>query len=202
MSELMIFQYRQPDVHGIRPFSGSSEADEERFTVFVDQVFRGLPCIEQRMSAASYLRGVLTTEGRKSINRIGESLGLSATARHSLRHFVNDSPWDWGGVRNEIVRWIERVESVRAWVFAPVFMPKRGAMSVGVHKAFVPVKERTMNCQIGIGLFLAAAGRTIPVDWRLVLPREWIQDGGLRSQHRCFRASSLVRASGWCEPGT
>ncbi|GAA3746423.1 hypothetical protein GCM10022402_27420 [Salinactinospora qingdaonensis] len=73
---------------------------------------------------------------------------------------------------------------MHAWVLVPVFIPKRGAKSAGVHKAFVSIIERALNCQIGIGLFPATADRTIPVDWRLMLPRQWLQDAELCRQAR------------------
>ncbi|GAA3746415.1 hypothetical protein GCM10022402_27410 [Salinactinospora qingdaonensis] len=75
-----------------------------KFTAFAEHVFQHLPRIEQRTTAASYIQGILTTPDKKSINRAADALGLSGAARHALRHFINDNPWPWDDVRQELAR--------------------------------------------------------------------------------------------------
>lgn len=163
---------------------GSEPVGNSHFADFTDRVFQKINRADQRLFATSYVQGILNTPGRKSINRMVEYLGMADSKHHSLRHFINDSPWEWGNVRAELIRWMVQHDITHSWVLAPAFIPKRGVKSAGVHKAFIPALGRTVNCQIGMGLFLATSDRAVPVDWRLVLPRQWVRDADLRRQAR------------------
>ncbi|WP_150241756.1 IS701 family transposase [Nocardiopsis quinghaiensis] len=154
--------------------------DTTRLETFVQRVFQHMNRPTQRQSATVYIRGILATPGKKSINRIASTLGLPDRVRHSLRHLVNDSPWDWEPARAELARSVHDLGEAHAWALVPAFIPKRGAKSPGVHRAFVPTIERTINCQIGMGLFLVGGNGAVPVDWRLVLPHQWVRDDELR----------------------
>ncbi|GHG10792.1 putative ISXo8 transposase [Streptomyces filamentosus] len=100
----------------------------------------------------------------------------SPTASQSLHRFVNASPWEWEPVRGQLRRWVEERTRPKAWTIGVAVVPKRGDQSCGVHRRFVPALGRTINCQVGIGQFLATSRGPIPVDWRLHLPGEWSEE--------------------------
>ncbi|WP_326808599.1 transposase [Streptomyces sp. NBC_01775] len=162
-----------PALTGIQPVSS-----------FAEGLFGHLPRADQRGWAETYLRALLTTPGKKSVRRLAAAVSASPTACQSLQQFVNASPWDWEPVRRELTRWAEARHPVHAWTIAPAVLPKRGEHSVGVHHRFVPGAGRTLNCQLGVGLFLSGPGVHTPVDWRLFLPGPWCDDPALRRRTR------------------
>jgi hypothetical protein len=153
-------------------------------SVISEQLFGHLPRADQRYWARAYLQGLLTTEGKKSVRRIAATVSDSSTASQSMHQFVNASPWDWGPARAELTRWAERRTAPLAWVLETAVMRKRGDHSCGVHRRFVPATGRSVNCQVGIGAFLATESDAFPVEWSLLLPGAWSGDEERRSRAR------------------
>lgn len=151
---------------------------------FAEEIFGYLSRADQRRWARTYLKGLLLTEGKKSMRRLAEAASASPTAWYSLQQFINNSPWEWEPARHALARWVEQRSSVRAWTIAPIILPKRGGHAVGVHRRFVASAGRAFNCQVGMALFLSCPGASFPVDWRLVLPPEWLDDTALRQRAR------------------
>ncbi len=143
---------------------------------FADPLFGKLPRADQREWANTYLRGLLSTPGKKSMRRLAESVSSSPTAWYSLQQFISGSSWDWEQPRGELARWVDQRASVRAWTVATAAVTKRGDQSVGVHRRFVPSAGRMVNCQLGTALFLSCPGANFPTDWKLHLPTEWAAD--------------------------
>ena len=165
--------------------TGSSDHPAfDALDAFVAEIFERLPRADQRRWAHVYTRGLLTTPGRKTVRRLAASVSDSATAAQALHQFVNASPWDWEPVRARLADWAVRRSGPRALLLATAVLPKRGDRSCGVHRRFVPQEGRTVNCQVGIGAFLAAERATVPVDWRLLLPGAWSADPGMRDRAR------------------
>lgn len=154
----------------------STLEEGRRVAGFADQLFTHLPRADQRRWAAAYLLGLLAVSGRKSVRSLAAAITDSPTASQSLHRFINASPWDWQPVRGELRRWIEQRTRPKAWTVGVAVVPKRGDQSCGVHRRFVPPLGRTINCQVGIGQFLATSRGQIPVDWRLHLPSEWSEE--------------------------
>ncbi|MGA5424493.1 IS701 family transposase [Streptomyces lavendulocolor] len=156
------------------------------------RLFHRLPRADQRRWAGAYLTGLLTTPGKKSVRNMGWAVCSSYTASQSLHQAVNESTWSWTDVRAELTSWCRERTEVRGWALGRVTLPKRGRYSAGVHRRFDPAAGRTLNCQLGIGLFLLTGrGAAVPVDWRLHLPDEWLDDTALR---RRARIPDTVRA--------
>ncbi|MEU6996617.1 transposase [Streptomyces sp. NPDC046465] len=151
---------------------------------YAETVFGHLRRADQRRWAAAYVLGLLTTPGRKSVRRLAAQLHAGPTAAQSLHQFANASPWDWQPARRELLHLAERHTRVRAWTVGVAVLPKRGSHSCGVHQRFERATGRTVNCQMGIGLFLSSDAAHIPVGWRLRLPKEWHEDEELRARTR------------------
>ncbi|WP_051741212.1 IS701 family transposase [Streptomyces xylophagus] len=156
----------------------------EGFAAFGRQLFEHLPRADQQRWGQVYLHGLLATPGKKSVRRMAEAVTSSATASQSLQQFVNASPWEWDATRRELVRWVEERLPTHAWTLASTVLPKRGDHSVGVHRRFVREQGRTVNCQLGMAVFLSGEGEHMPVDWRLHLPEPWAGDEAVRRRAR------------------
>ncbi|MFB8030360.1 transposase [Streptomyces sp. NPDC056465] len=161
-----------------------SAVNRPAFDAFVAEVFEALPRADQRRWAHVHTRGLLVTPGRKTVRRLAASVSDSATAAQALHQFVNASPWSWEPVRGRLADWVVRRSRPRALVIGTAVLPKRGDRSCGVHRRFVPQGGRTVNCQVGIGAFLATDDATVPVGWRLLLPGPWSEDRELRDRAR------------------
>jgi hypothetical protein len=175
--------------------SNASNASEA-FDAFVAEIFERLPRADQRKWAQVYTRGLLMTPGRKTVRRLAASVSDSATAAQALHQFVNASPWDWEPVRARLADWVVRRSGPRALLLGTAVLPKRGDRSCGVHRRFVPQEGRTVNCQVGIGAFLAADRATVPVDWRLLLPGPWSADPQVRDRARVPEDAAGTQDSG------
>lgn len=151
---------------------------------FVRSIFMSLPRSDQRRWAEIYFRGLLTVQGKKTIRRmIDGTLGLEpSTASQSLQQFISQSTWDWYQMRELLARNIQRRLDPKAWVVNQSIVPKRGKHSVGVSHKFISSLGRTINCQVGIGLFLATNSGSVPIDWSLALDDTWTGDKGRRSR--------------------
>jgi hypothetical protein len=130
------------------------------------------------------VQGLLTTSGKKSVKRLAETISSSPATSQSLHQFVNASPWDWRPVREELTRWTEQQMTPRALVIGQAVLRKRGEHSCGVHRRFLASTGRSVTCQVGIGAFVSAPHRALPVDWRLLLPGSWAKDPERRLRTR------------------
>ncbi|MGW0419608.1 IS701 family transposase [Streptomyces sp. NPDC003015] len=186
-----------PGLGAPRVRTGSSDHPAfDPFDAFVAEIFERLPRADQRRWAHVYTRGLLLTPGRKTVRRLAASVSDSDTAAQALHQFVNASPWDWEPVRARLADWVARRSGPRALLLGTAVLPKRGDRSCGVHRRFVPQEGRTVNCQVGIGAFLAGDRATVPVDWRLLLPGAWSADPKVRDRARVPEDAAGTQDSG------
>ncbi|MWA08074.1 hypothetical protein E5671_02390 [Streptomyces sp. BA2] len=151
---------------------------------FVDDVFGYLPRADQRRWADAYLRGLLTVPGKKTIRQMAKAVSLSAGAPQALQQFISASPWDWEAAREALARKAAAQLPPHAWTIGMTLAVKRGEHSVGVHRRFVAAAGRTLNCQVGVGLFLTSGSQSLPVDWSLLMDEGWSSDERRRRRAR------------------
>ncbi len=164
-----------------RPATTRTETREVVLDELGSALFASLPRRDQREKGLDYIRGLLETEGRKSIRNIALQLGTAA-AEQSLHHFISDSTWDWNPVRLALARYLLQTAPPQAWVVQPAIIPKAGAHSVGVGRQFSPDIGQALNAQQAVGVWAASEEMTGPVDWRLRLSREWVDDAERRDR--------------------
>jgi DDE superfamily endonuclease len=157
-----------------------SAGEQDELSRFSHKIFRSMPRIDQKRWAEVYLRGLLTVHGKRSLRRIAESV-IGQPAHQSLQQFLNQSPWRWNPVRESLAQHISELVRPQAWVVDQVVIPKRGLHSVGVERRFVHQKDKTISCQLGIGMFIAAEHLSLPVNWRILLSKRWGENHKLRA---------------------
>ncbi|WP_443054281.1 IS701 family transposase [Streptomyces sp. NBC_00683] len=143
---------------------------------FSSHVFGYLQRVDQRRWADTYLRGLLSTPGRKTVRHMARTLALPASAPQALQQFVTASPWNWETAQRELARLAVSALSSPAWTIGTVLLEKRGRHSVGVRQHTDLPSGRRVNCQIGIGLFLTDDRSSLPVSWRLLMDDAWCGD--------------------------
>lgn len=65
---------------------------------------------------------------------------------------------------------------------ADVSFPKDGKMSAGVARQWCEALGKRANCQVAVSLHAACDTASVPISWRLFLPKEWDEDAGRRSR--------------------
>ncbi|WP_354598072.1 transposase [Streptomyces sp. JL1001] len=146
-------------------------------------LFSVFPRKDQRLKAEQYLRGLLHAEGRKSIRNIAGYIG-GATAEQSLHHFISDSTWDWQPMRAALAAHLEQAAAPQAWVVRSLPIPKAGEHSVGVDRLLAPRPGQTFRGQQAFGVWFASEELSAPVNWRLLLPDQWLTDHERRERAR------------------
>ncbi|MGW7189090.1 IS701 family transposase [Streptomyces sp. NPDC054838] len=134
---------------------------------------------DQRHKGELYVDGLLTAPGRKTMRNLAASTDERA-AEQSLHHFISCSTWDWSPLRARLACGLDRLLAPRAWVVRPLVIPKTGRHSVGVGRRFVPQLGQVVNSQHGYGLWLASGAAAVPVNWRLSLSGDWLDDAEMR----------------------
>lgn len=118
---------------------------------------------------------------RKSIEPIANRLPDGNI--QALQQFVNQSPWSTEQVRAALARKMEAEFVPEAyWLIDEVSFPKQGKHSVGVARQYCGALGKTANCQVAVTLDLGTEESSIPLDWALYLPEEWIDDPARRKK--------------------
>jgi hypothetical protein len=150
---------------------------------FCEDLFSSFTRSDQRKWGLAYVRGLVSVPGRKTIRRISDQV-VGWRADQSLQQFVNQSPWGWDMVRRNLTQHVVAASWPQALVVEEVVFPKNGESSVGVARQFAPTARRTLNCQLGLVLLLVSDKGSVPVTWRLQLPKEWDEDVERRAHSR------------------
>ncbi|MCK2220668.1 transposase [Actinomadura sp. ATCC 31491] len=158
-------------------------APEIWLSSFCEDLFSTFLRSDQRRWGEVYVQGLLSVPGRKSIRRISAQV-VGRPVDQCLQQFINQSPWDWAPVRQRLAQLLVEAIRPKAWVLEEVVFPKNGSKSVGVARQFVPSAGRLLNCQVGLAVVLVGEEGGCPVNWRLLLPRCWDDDDGLRERAR------------------
>jgi hypothetical protein len=116
------------------------------------------------------------------MRRIADQV-VGRRVEQSLQQFVNQSPWRWDGVRRALAHRASAIRP-RAWLVQEAIFPKNGGSSVGVAKQFAASAGRTLNCQLGLVVYLANGQHRCAVNWRLMIPKIWDGDDERRKRTR------------------
>jgi len=136
---------------------------------------------KQRRWAQVYMRGLLLEGRRKSCQPMAGR--LPDGDEQSLQQFVNQSPWAWTTMRAAIAhKMTAALGPGGAWIVDDTGFPKQGRHSVGVMRQYCPPLGKRANCQVGVSVSHATQQGAMPLDWRLYLPQEWLEDPARRAQ--------------------
>jgi SRSO17 transposase len=135
---------------------------------------------------AGWRRGLLLPGERKSIEPMAARLNphdVQAT-RQSLHHLVAKAPWNdqslLDHVREEVLPVMQKHGNVVAWIVDDTGFPKKGKHSVGVTRQYCGQVGKQENCRIAVSLSVATWNSSLPIAYRLYLPKEWAEDAERR----------------------
>jgi SRSO17 transposase len=131
---------------------------------------------KRRTWAPLYLRGLLGSGERKSLQPMAARLGLSG--HDQLQHFIASPAWDdaplWRVLAERADRLVGGPEAVL--VVDDTALPKKGTLSVGVERQYCGQLGKKASCQALVSLTLAGREAPVPVGLRLFLPEKWTGD--------------------------
>ena len=136
----------------------------------------------------NYCKGLLLSGERKSIEPMAARLDPDNTQpmRQSLHHLVAKAPWSDGvllqQVRKQVLPTMRKQGPVVAWIVDDTGFPQKGEHSVGVTRQYCGQVGKQENCRVAVSLSMATWGSSLPIAYRLYLPKEWAEDAERREK--------------------
>src|ERR1039457_1609158 len=136
----------------------------------------------------NYCRGLLLPGERKSIEPMAARLepGSVQATRQSLHHLVAKAPWSdetlLEHVRKQVLPAMRKHGPVVAWIVDDTGFPKKGTHSVGVARQYCGQVGKQDNCRVAVSLSVATWTSSLPIAYRLYLPKEWAEDSKRREK--------------------
>jgi SRSO17 transposase len=158
----------------------------DRFMAYVEGLTSVIGHADRAAPLRDYCAGLLVTEGRKSVEPLAAATAPGGTsAQHQkLLHFVAEGQWSdervLAKVREMVLAAVERRGPIEAWIIDDTAFPKQGTHSVGVHHQYCGQLGKQANCQVVVTLSIANHHWSLPIAYRLYLPRAWVDDAARR----------------------
>jgi len=144
--------------------------------------------------AEQYLRGLIQS-GRKNMERMAEA--VPETDYQQLQHFLTHSPWDHQAVMQQVSAETDRLlggQPDTCLLIDESSFVKKGKDSAGVARQWCGRLGKVENCRVGVFAVLCHGERHIPIDRRLYLPKEWVDDRQRSRQAGIPDADSIARS--------
>lgn len=157
----------------------------ERFDQFMEHLAAGLGHADRHSGLRGYCTGLLLPLERKSVEPMAASIDpLRASARHqALHHFVAQADWSDEEILRRVAQWVVARMDLSAgafWIVDDTGFPKKGEHSVGVARQYCGQLGKQDNCQVAVSVSLATEVASVPVAYRLYLPKQWAEDRARR----------------------
>ena len=136
----------------------------------------------------NYCKGLLLSGERKSIEPMAARLDPAnvQAVRQSLHHLVAKAEWSdqalLAQVRGHVLPAMVKHGSVVAWIVDDTGFPKKGRHSVGVARQYCGQVGKQEDCRVAVSLSVATWSSSLPVGYRLYLPREWAEGAERRKK--------------------
>src|SRR5580698_9065545 len=136
----------------------------------------------------NYCKGLLLPGERKSIEPMAARLDAENVQpmRQSLHHLVAKAPWSdetlLDEVRKRVLPAMQKQGPVVAWIVDDTGFPKKGKHSVGVTRQYCGQVGKQENCRVAVSLSVSTWSSSLPIAYRLYLPKEWAEDGERREK--------------------
>ena len=166
-----------------------SEGDADaRFAAYVEGLASVVGHADRSGPLRDYCTGLILPGERKSVEPMAAKTAPARTAaqHQSLLHFVGVAAWSDETVLDKVCEMVlpavERHGPIAAWIIDDTGLPKQGKHSVGVHHQYCGQLGKQANCQVAVSLSIANHHASLPVAYRLYLPKDWAEDGARRSK--------------------
>jgi len=164
------------------------EESDSRFVAFIGSLNEVIGHRDRTGPFRDYCAGLLAGCERKSVEPLAAiTAPARVSAQHqSLLHFVGKAPWSddavLGKLREMTLPVLEKHGPVEAWIVDDTGFPKKGKHSVGVARQYCGQLGKQDNCQAAVSLSIANQHASLPIAYRLYLPKDWAGDPARRAK--------------------
>ena len=164
------------------------EESEARFEAYVQAVTSVIGHKDRALPLRDYCKGLLVETGRKSVEPMAAATAPDKTApqHQSLLHFVGNAPWSDAAVLRKVrdltLPALEKHSPIEAWILDDTGYPKKGKHSVGVARQYCGQLGKQDNCQSAVSISAANHHASLPIGYRLYVPKEWADDEARRKK--------------------
>ena len=162
---------------------------ESRFEAYCDELVKVLSHADRSQPARWYLKGLMLPGNRKSVEPMAARVYPEdvRSAHQSMHHLVAHAEWSdealLATVTGLVLPVLTRGGDPCTWIIDDTGFPKKGTHSVGVARQYCGQEGKTDNCRVAVSLSLGTQAGSLPLSYRLYLPREWTDDA-----ERCLAA--------------
>ena len=166
----------------------NEEKAEGRFAAYVAGLASVLGHADRIGPLRDYCTGLMLPGERKSVEPMAARTAPARTAaqHQSLLHFVGVANWSDEKVlikvREMVLPSMTRHGPIEAWIIDDTAFPKQGTHSVGVQHQYCGQLGKEANCQVAVSLSIANHSASLPVAYRLYLPKDWADDNARRGK--------------------
>ena len=162
-------------------------ADLIEFEQYMTHLSEGLGHADRHAGLLGYCTGLMSPLARKSVEPMAAHLDpMKLRSRHqSLHHFVADAAWSDEEMLLRVAQWVVPEMDFSDggwWIIDDTGFPKQGRHSVGVARQYCGMLGKQDNCQVAVSVSLACEAASLPVQWKLYLPKEWAADPARREK--------------------
>ncbi len=161
---------------------------EARFALYVDALGSVIGHAGRIKRLRDYCTGLILPGERKSVEPMAARTNPAhVSAQHqSLLHFVGAGDWSdekvLAKVSELVLPAITKQGPMEVWIIDDTGLPKKGRHSVGVKPQYCGQLGKEANCQVTVSLSIANHFASLPVGYRLYLPKEWAEDHARRER--------------------
>ena len=161
---------------------------ETRFERYGEAMVAALGHADRVAPATWYLQGLMLPGGRKSVEPMAARVHPERvrSAHQSMHHLVAEADWSdealLAAAAGEVLPKLVRNDEPVWWVLDDTGFPKKGKHSVGVSHQYCGQTGKQDNCRVAVSLTLATHEGSLPLAFRLYLPREWADDPARREK--------------------
>ena len=161
---------------------------EARFASYVDALGSVIGHADRTGPLRDYCTGLILPGERKSVEPMAaRTAPARVSAQHqSLLHFVSTGGWSdekvLAKISELVVPAITKHGPIEVWIIDDTGLPKKGRHSVGVKPQYCGQLGKEANCQVAVSLSIANHFASLPVGYRLYLPKEWAEDRARRDR--------------------
>ena len=161
---------------------------EARFAFYVDALGSVIGHADRTGPLRDYCTGLILPGERKSVEPMAaRTAPARVSAQHqSLLHFVGAGGWSdekvLAKISELVVPAITKHGPIEVWIIDDTGLPKKGRHSVGVKPQYCGQLGKEANCQVAVSLSIANHFASLPVGYRLYLPKEWAEDRARRDR--------------------
>jgi SRSO17 transposase len=155
---------------------------QKRFAAYLDGLAQAAGHADRIIPFKNYCTGLLLEGDRKSVEPMAARLAPDNVRRthQSLHHLVADAPWSdeeiLAQARHLVLPAMRKQSPIVAWVVDDTGFPKKGRHSVGVARQYCGQVGKQENCRVAVSVSVATWHASLPIAWRLYLPKIWAED--------------------------